>query len=121
MMIKWFITGVSTVTIDITIFSTVSTLTKNIILSNLISVSISTVYNYLLHEKWTYKDKKRKIKIETIAKYIIWTILAIIISTTTIMRIVNYGIEESQAKAISIGIIAPIGFIVMKKLIFVKE
>ena len=118
-MIRWGVIGVTTFAIDYLIFLILFDFNKSVFLSNLISVTIATSFNYYMHHKWTFKTNQHHAK--SGVKYLLNLIFWWFVSTTTIKALVELGVDPRFAKIAPLVFIVPINFFVLNKIVFRRK
>ena len=118
-MIRWAVIGVTTFTIDYLLFLILFDFNKSVYLSNLISVTIATSFNYYMHHKWTFKSNQHHAK--SGVKYLLNLTFWWFTSTTIIKTLVELGVDPRFAKIAPIVFIVPINFFVLNKIVFRRK
>ena len=118
-MVRWGAVGLTTFVIDYSVFITLFQLTSSVLISNLISMSIATSFNYYTHHRWTFKSDQNHAK--SSLKYLVNLIFWWLVSTSAIKGLIVMDIDPKIAKLIPIIFIAPINYFVLNKLVFKKK
>lgn len=118
-MIRWAVIGVTTFTIDYLLFLILFDFNESVYLSNLISVTIATSFNYYMHHKWTFKTNQYHAK--SGVKYLLNLTFWWFISTTIIKALVESGVDPRFAKIAPLVFIVPISYFVLSKIVFKRK
>ena len=117
--VRWFLVGSATFVIDTGLFLLALYLTNIVILSNLLSVSVATAFNYFSHYHWSFaSDRKHK---QSTLIYLTFFFIFLTFGTTLVTTLVNAGVEPALAKVGSAVIIAPVSFFIMKFITFKRS
>ncbi|MFM8693190.1 MAG: GtrA family protein, partial [Actinomycetota bacterium] len=113
---RWFIVGSATFLIDTTLFLLAFSLTDIVVVSNLFSGAIATLFNYLSHYHWSFaSDREHK---QSTVIYLAFFFIFLFLGTTLVSTFVHSGLEPDFAKLCSALITAPISFFIMKFVTF---
>ena len=118
-MIRWGAVGVTTFTIDYLLFLILFDFNKSVFLSNLISVTIATGFNYYMHHKWTFRTNQHHVN--SGVKYLLNLTFWWLISTTIIKTLVELGTDPRFAKLAPLVFIVPINYFVLNKIVFKRK
>ncbi len=118
-MIRWGAVGVTTFTIDYLLFLILFDFNESVFLSNLISVTIATSFNYYMHHKWTFRSNQHHAN--SGVKYLLNLTFWWFVSTTTINALVELGVDPRFAKIAPLVFIVPINFFVLNKIVFRRK
>ena len=118
-MIRWGVIGVTTFTIDYLLFLILFDFNKSVFLSNLISVTIATSFNYYMHHKWTFRSNQHHAN--SGVKYLLNLTFWWFVSTTTIKALVELGVDPRFAKIAPLVFIVPINYFVLNKIVFKRK
>jgi putative flippase GtrA len=118
-MIRWGAVGVTTFTIDYLLFLILFDFNESVFLSNLISVTIATSFNYYMHHKWTFRSNQHHAN--SGVKYLLNLTFWWFVSTTTIKALVELGVDPRFAKIAPLVFIVPINFFVLNKIVFRRK
>jgi len=118
-MIRWGVIGVTTFTIDYLLFLILFDINKSVFISNLISVTIATFFNYYMHHKWTFKTNQHHAN--SGVKYLLNLTFWWLISTTIIETLVVLGVDPKFAKLAPLLFIVPINYFVLNKIVFRRK
>jgi len=113
---KYIIIGGTSALCELLLFTIFQVLGIGIFISNISSVIIATIINYLLNKSWAFKSKKSSIK--SLVLYISLFIFNITFSSQFIIILSNKGIQSIIAKLISMILITCWNFVLYKKIIF---
>ena len=117
--VRWFLVGSATFLIDTGLFLLALYLTNIVILSNLLSGSVATAFNYFSHYHWSFaSDRKHR---QSTLIYLTFFFIFLTFGTTLVTTLVNAGVEPALAKVGSAVITAPISFFVMKFITFKRS
>ena len=117
--VRWFLVGSATFLIDTGLFLLALYLTNIVILSNLLSGSVATAFNYFSHYHWSFaSDRKHK---QSTLIYLTFFFIFLTFGTTLVTTLVNAGVEPALAKMGSAVITAPISFFIMKFITFKRS
>ena len=117
--VRWFLVGSATFVIDTGLFLLAFWLTNIVILSNLLSGSIATAFNYFSHYHWSFASDRQHRQSTLI--YLTFFFIFLSFGTTLVTALVNAGAEPALAKVGSAVITAPISFIIMKFVTFKRS
>jgi len=110
--VRWFLVGSATFLIDTGLFLLALYLTNIVILSNLLSGSVATAFNYFSHYHWSFASDRQHRQS---------TLIYLTFGTTLVTTLVNAGVEPALAKVGSAVITAPISFFIMKFITFKRS
>ena len=117
--VRWFLVGSATFVIDTGLFLLALYLTNIVILSNLLSGSVATAFNYFSHYHWSFaSDRQHK---QSTLIYLTFFLIFLTFGTTLVTTLVNSGVEPALAKVGSAVITAPISFFIMKFIMFKRS
>ena len=117
--VRWFIVGCLTFIIDTSLFLTIFHFTNWAVISNLISGSVATAFNYFSHYHWSFtSDRKHR---QSTILYLIFFFIFLVFGTSLIRFLINTGISPFFAKVSTAGCIAPISFFLMKFVTFKRS
>ena len=117
--VRWFLVGSATFVIDTGLFLLAFYLTNIVILSNLLSGSVATAFNYFSHYHWSFaSDRQHK---QSTLIYLTFFFIFLTFGTTLVTALVNSGVEPALAKVGSALITAPISFFIMKFITFKRS
>lgn len=113
---KYIIIGGTSALCELLLFTIFQVLGIGIFISNISSVIVATIINYLLNKSWAFKSKKGSIK--SLVLYISLFIFNITFSSQFIIFLSNAGVQSIVAKFISMILITCWNFVLYKKIIF---
>ncbi len=113
---KYIIIGGLSALCELLLFTVFEVLGISIFISNLSSVIIATIINYLLNKLWAFKSQKGSVK--SLVLYISLFVFNITFSSQFIIFLSNSGVKSIVAKLISMILITCWNFVLYKKLIF---
>ena len=114
--LKWLAVGFISLFIDTLTFTIFFQTVGQVFISNLISATFSTSFNYAAHYFWTFNSNSKHIK--TLIKYIINITLIWLISSLLIKILIEINFIPIYAKLLSLIIILPINFLILKRFIY---
>ena len=117
--VRWFLVGSATFVIDTGLFLLALYLTSIVILSNLLSGSVATAFNYFSHYHWFFASDRQHRQSTLI--YLTFFFIFLTFGTTLVTTLVNAGVEPALAKVGSAVITAPISFFIMKFITFKRS
>jgi len=117
--VRWFLVGSATFVIDTGLFLLALYLTNIVILSNLLSGSVATAFNYFSHYHWSFASDREHSQSTLI--YLTFFFIFLTFGTTLVTTLVNAGVEPALAKMGSAVITAPISFFIMKFITFKRS
>lgn len=117
--VRWFLVGSATFVIDTGLFLLALYLTNIVILSNLLSGSVATAFNYFSHYHWSFaSDREHR---QSTLIYLTFFFIFLTFGTTLVTTLVNAGVEPALAKVGSALITAPVSFFIMKFITFKRS
>lgn len=112
----WVLVGTFTVAIDTTIFVLVFDQTKIVILSNLLSSSCATIFNYISHHRITFKSEQTHKSAGY--KYLL-TLFSFWCVNTLVVKILLLLIAvPAIAKLAAAALQAPFSYFILNKVVF---
>lgn len=114
--VRWFIVGSATFVLDTGLFLLLFKITSIAALSNLISVSTATIFNYLAHYHWSFSSTRGH-KQSTLI-YLVSFFIFLFLGTTLVSFLIHSGIHPLPSKVGTAAIIAPMSFLLMKFVTF---
>ena len=117
--VRWFLVGSATFLIDTGLFLLAFYFTNILILSNLLSGSVATAFNYFSHFYWSFASN-REHKQSTLI-YLTFFFIFLIFGTTLLTTLVRMGIEPALAKVGGAVFMAPISFFIAKFITFKRS
>jgi len=118
-MFRWAVVGLSTTLIDYLIFISLYSWSRSVFFSNLISASVATSINYLLHHRWTFKSDLNYTKsgIRYLVNLIFWWFM----SSSIIKYLIVLNVDAKIAKLAPLLIIVPVNYFVLNHLVFKRK
>ena len=114
--IRWFIVGCLTFLIDTSAFLTLFHFTDWAVVSNLVSGTLATIFNYFSHYHWSFTSN-REHKQSTLL-YLIFFFIFLFLGTSLIHLLLDSGVSPFFAKVGTASCIAPVSFFIMKFVTF---
>ena len=114
--IRWFIVGCLTFLIDTSAFLTLFYFTDWAVVSNLVSGTLATIFNYFSHYHWSFTSN-REHKQSTLL-YLIFFFIFLFLGTSLIHLLLDSGVSPLFAKVGTASCIAPVSFFIMKFVTF---
>lgn len=111
--------GGTSVSFDWAIFALVYIASSSILLSNTISIFLSSTFNFACHKRWTFQDKGKFS--DGTGRYIFNQFVNYLVSTVLIKTLSLSGINPILLKLIVISIVAPVNFLSLKYFVFALE
>ncbi len=118
-MLRWLLVGCLTVAIDWVIFVNFYPRIGSVALTNLISGSCSTAFNYFAHHRWTFRSGQRHI--QSGARYAVALFGIYILNTVLIKIFIVTGLATGVAKLLAAVIQAPMNYFVLNLFVFKRE
>jgi putative flippase GtrA len=114
--IRWFIVGCLTFLIDTSAFLTLFYFTDWAVVSNLVSGTLATIFNYFSHYHWSFtSDREHK---QSTLLYLIFFFIFLFLGTSLIHLLLDSGVSPFFAKVGTASCIAPVSFFIMKFVTF---
>ena len=108
--------GIATIIDWIIYYLLYNFLNINPLLSNIMSFTVSVIYNYLASVKWVFNINKDKNKRKTFMEFILFSIIGLLISEVLLFIMINkININKMLSKIISTMIVMIFNFITRKK------
>ena len=118
-MLRWGLVGMTTTLLDYLLFISLYGPINSVFLANLISATVATYINYLIHHRWTFKSEQNHSR--SGFKYLLNLIFWWLVSTTVIKLIVDAGVDPRIAKLVPLILIVPVNYFVLNHLVFKKK
>ena len=118
-MIRWGLVGLTTTSIDFTLFTTLYYAINSVFISNLISATVATSINYAAHHRWTFRSEQNHSR--SGIKYLLNLIFWWLVSTSIIKTLVVLNIDPRIAKLLPLILIVPVNYFVLNYLVFKKK
>jgi putative flippase GtrA len=106
-MLRWFLVGTVTVGIDWFVFVNVYPRVGSVAVSNFISGSVATSFNYFAH-------------LESGSRYLLALLFGYVLNTALLKSFIVAGVVAALAKAMASAIQAPISYFVLNFFVFKK-
>jgi len=115
---RWFLVGSATFAIDTSIFMIAFYFTNFGVLSNLLSGTIATTFNYFSHYHWSFaSDRDHR---QSTVLYLLFFFFFLFSGTWVLNQLLNNGVPALFAKVGTAAVIAPISFFIMRFVTFRK-
>lgn len=114
--IKWAITGTLTLALDATLFRTIYPKVDSVLLANAISMPVTTMFNYLLHHKWSF-DATRGHTAAT-PRYLAALLFGYGLNSTLVKLALLAGATPTFAKLLAVPVQAPLNFVILNRWVF---
>ena len=114
--IKWLLVGSMSLLLDIVVFTYSYYLIEIVFVSNFIAAMISTSFNYLAHYFWTFDSVSAHRK--TLMRYFLNILFLWVTSSLIIEVLISEGLGEVLSKALSMCILLPFNFFILRKYVY---
>jgi putative flippase GtrA len=115
---RWFIVGSATFLIDTGLFLTAFHFTEIAVVSNVLSGTIATTFNYFSHYHWSFSsDRSHK---QSTLIYLIFFFVFLFLGTSLVSFLIHSGLHPLPAKVGTAAFTAPVSFFIMKFVTFRK-
>jgi putative flippase GtrA len=114
--IKWLLVGSMSLLLDIVVFTYSYYLIEIVFVSNFIAAIISTFFNYLAHYFWTFDSVSAHRT--TLMRYFLNILFLWVASSLIIEVLISEGSGEVLSKALSMCILLPFNFFVLRKYVY---
>ena len=114
--IKWSFVGSVSLLLDIGVFTYSYHLIEIVTISNFVAAVFSTTFNYLAHYFWTFNSVKEHGS--TLKRYLLNIAFLWVTGTLIIEILFSNGVSEVSSKAISMSIILPFNYFVLRKYVY---
>ena len=118
-VIKWGLVSGTTFTLETFLFLILFKFFKNLVIANLIAIGISTIYNFSMHNFWTFQDSDHK-KF-SLFRYLALLIISFILNTSLIHLFLYCKVPPLLSKIFSSLFTAPFNFIGLRKFVVLKS
>ena len=116
LLLKWGLVAGMTFAIDLIAFYALANAMKQIVIANVFAFIISTAFNFLLHNNWTFgKPPSRD---NSLFRYLAFLILNLILTSFTLSFFIEITESLVQGKGFNSLFWLPINFLVMKMFTF---
>lgn len=112
----WASVGFATVALDFLLFFMLVKITDSVLFSNLISIALSSSFNFLLHQKKTFPSDSGRNK--QVWRYLIYQLLVWVFSTMLILFLFQCGMSSSASKILPLVVFIPINFKILKNWVY---
>jgi putative flippase GtrA len=117
--IKWSLVGSISLFLDIGVFTYSYYLIEIVMVSNLLAAVISTSFNYLAHYFWTFNSVREHQS--TLKRYLLNIVFLWVTGSLIIEILLSNGVSEVTSKAISISILLPFNYFVLRKYVYLER
>lgn len=115
-ILRWFFVGCVTVSIDWFIFVNLYPHIGSVAITNFVSGSFSTAFNYISHHRWTFKSDQRHL--QSGVRYGGALFGGYLLNTILVKVFIVVGTTPGVAKLLAAAIQAPASFLVLKFFVF---
>ena len=115
-ILRWFLVGSVTVGIDWFIFVNLYPRVGSVALTNLVSGSFSTAFNYFAHHRWTFKTDQRHL--QSGPRYAGLLFGGYLLNTILVKVFIVAGTGPGVAKLLAAAIQAPVSYLALKFFVF---
>lgn len=116
---RFLVVGGSSTLLDFIIYMLLST-KLNITISKFISMTISSIYSFLINKNWTFNNKNKITFILTF-KYILCVFINIFVNTTSNTLIFNLTNNKIISFLFATGIAMIVNYTIQKKIVFKED
>ncbi len=113
---RFLVVGGSSTLLDFIIYMLLST-KLNITISKFISMTVSSIYSFLINKNWTFNNKNKITFILTF-KYILCVFINIFVNTTSNTLIFNLTNNKIISFLFATGIAMIVNYTIQKKIVF---
>ncbi len=117
--VRFLVVGGSSTLLDFIIYMMLST-KLNITISKFISMTISSIYSFLINKNWTFNNKNKITFILTF-KYILCVFINIFVNTTSNTLIFNLSKNKIVSFIFATGIAMIVNYTIQKKIVFKED
>jgi len=117
--IKWSLVGSISLFLDIGVFTYSYYLLEIVITSNLLAAAISTSFNYLAHYFWTFDSVAEHRS--TLKRYLLNLLFLWVTGSLIIEILLSNGVSEVFSKIMSMSILLPFNFFVLRKYVYFEK
>ena len=115
---RWAVVGVSTTLMDWALFVLFYRLNHDVLISNSLSLVLSTSTNHLLHHNWTFRNQARIS--QSTRRFALWTITLSLLESFLVARAIYWGLPAFMAKGLAMGLLILVSFTVLRKWVYKK-
>ena len=116
---RFLVVGGSSTLLDFIIYMLLST-KLNITISKFISMTVSSIYSFLINKNWTFNNKNKITFILTF-KYILCVFINIFVNTTSNTLIFNLTNNNIISFLFATGIAMIVNYTIQKKIVFKED
>ena len=116
---RFLVVGGSSTLLDFIIYMLLST-KLNITISKFISMTVSSIYFFLINKNWTFNNKNKITFILTF-KYILCVFINIFVNTTSNTLIFNLTNNKIISFLFATGIAMIVNYTIQKKIVFKED
>ena len=116
---RFLVVGGSSTLLDFIIYMLLST-KLNITISKFISMTVSSIYSFLINKNWTFNNKNKITFILTF-KYILCVFINIFVHTTSNTLIFNLTNNKIISFLFATGIAMIVNYTIQKKIVFKED
>ena len=116
---RFLVVGGSSTLLDFIIYMLLST-KLNITISKFISMTVSSIYSFLINKNWTFNNKNKITFILTF-KYIFCVFINIFVNTTSNTLIFNLTNNKIISFLFATGIAMIVNYTIQKKIVFKED
>ena len=116
---RFLVVGGSSTLLDFIIYMLLST-KLNITISKFISMTVSSIYSFLINKNWTFNNKNKITFILTF-KYILCVFINIFVNTTSNTLIFNLTNNKIISFLFATGIAMIVNYTIQKKIVFKED
>jgi len=115
-VLRWFFVGCVTVSFDWIIFVSLYPHIGSVIVTNFVSGSCSTVFNYIAHHRWTFRSGQSHL--QSGFRYGATLFGGYVLNTILVKTFIVLGNAPGLSKVLAATIQAPISFLALKFFVF---
>lgn len=116
---RFLVVGGSSTLLDFIIYMLLST-KLNITISKFISMTVSSIYSFIINKNWTFNNKNKITFILTF-KYILCVFINIFVNTTSNTLIFNLTNNKIISFLFATGIAMIVNYTIQKKIVFKED
>ena len=117
--IKWSFVGSISLLLDIGVFTYTYQLIEIVTISNFVAAVFSTTFNYLAHYFWTFNSVTKHRS--TLKRYLLNIVFLWATGSMVIIILLSNGVSEVFSKAISMSILLPFNYFVLRKYVYFEK
>jgi putative flippase GtrA len=117
--IKWSFVGSVSLLLDIGVFTYSYHLIEIVTISNFVAAVFSTTFNYLAHYFWTFNSATKHRS--TLKRYLLNILFLWATGSLVIVILLSIGVSEIFSKAISMSILLPFNYFVLRKYVYFEK